>query len=295
MSAISPSLSAWYATTQWHRYGDHRVVYQHEKAGNQAPTLLIHGFPTASWDWHRIWPQLKSLGPLVAPDLLGFGYSAKPKAYPYAIQDQAQLCLSLCQELNIQRAHILAHDYGDSVAQELLALAPPSLAIESVYLLNGGIIPGQHRPRPIQKLLAGPLGPLIARLMGRSQFSRSFAAVFGPGSQPDALDLQACWRLIEQHGGRRVMPAISQYHKERAVHKRRWVDALANSPCPTGAYIGELDPVSGEQMATALAQQCPKLQITRDPAIAHYPQLEAPDAVSAAYLRFRQALPKRDV
>ncbi|MFK7958735.1 MAG: alpha/beta fold hydrolase, partial [Lysobacterales bacterium] len=275
MTAAAPSLSQWYAATRWHSYQHHRVVYQYEKTDRSIPTLLIHGFPTASWDWHRIWPDLRPLGPLVAPDLLGFGYSSKPVGYPYSIQDQAQLCLSLCRELKIDRIHILAHDYGDSVAQELLALSSAGLAIESVYLLNGGIIPGEHRPRPIQKLLVGPLGSVIARFMSRARFRRSFAAVFGPDNQPSDADLQACWRLIEQHGGRRVMATISQYQKERTVQKRRWVDALTNAPCPTGAYIGDLDPVSGAHMAEALSRRCPELRITRNSSIAHYPQLEA--------------------
>ncbi len=254
--------------------------------------MLIHGFPTASWDWHRVWPTLTSLGPLLAPDLLGFGYSAKPHPYPYSLRDQAQLILALCRQHNIEQVHVLAHDYGDSVAQELLALTQENLAdelkIQSVYLLNGGIVPGQHRPRPVQKLLLGPLGPLVARCINLSTFRRSFAAVFGPQTQPDLADLAACWQLLEQHGGRRVMPAVSQYQRERRRYKDRWVNALRDASCPTGAYIGELDPVSGAHMADSLSRLCPDLHLTRDANIGHYPQLEAPDALSQAYLAFRK-------
>ncbi|MFK7956679.1 MAG: alpha/beta fold hydrolase, partial [Lysobacterales bacterium] len=66
------------------------------------------------------------------------------------------------------------------------------------------------------------------------------------------------------------------------------------APCPTGAYIGDLDPVSGAHMAEALSRRCPELRITRNSSIAHYPQLEAPKGVSAAYLAFRATLAKRD-
>lgn len=285
--APDSSLARWYLTTEWFSYRGHRVVAQHHRAAHGEATLVIHGFPTASWDWHAIWPTLQTLGPLVAPDMIGFGYSAKPRDYRYSIRDQAQLCLSLCRELGINRVHLLAHDYGDSVAQELLSLAPPELEILSAYLLNGGIIPDQHRPRPVQRLLIGPLGPLVARLMSRKRFYRSFAEVFGPDTQPSEAELAACWQLIEQHGGRRVMAAISQYIRERAEHGERWINAVRDASCPVGALIGELDPVSGAHLADALEQECPNVQLTRDPTIGHYPQLEAPESVSRCYLRFR--------
>ncbi len=283
----APSLARWYQTTRWFTYRGHRVVAQQHESDQGEATLLIHGFPTASWDWHPIWPALQPLGPLLAPDMIGFGYSAKPRDYNYSICDQAQLCLSLCRELKIQRVHLLAHDYGDSVAQELLSLKTPDLEILSVFLLNGGIIPGLHRPRPVQRLLISPLGPLVARLISRQSFYRSFAAVFGPDTQPSEAELAACWQLIDQHGGRRVMAAISQYNRERDQHRDRWIEAVREAPCPTGALIGDLDPVSGAHMADALAQEFPKLELTRDPTIGHYPQLEAPELVSRCYLRFR--------
>jgi len=52
---------------------------------------LIHGFPTASWDWNKIWNALKKKYHLLAPDLIGFGFSDKPKKYNYSIMDQADL------------------------------------------------------------------------------------------------------------------------------------------------------------------------------------------------------------
>ncbi|MGL1585796.1 hypothetical protein ACSTHB_23480, partial [Vibrio parahaemolyticus] len=91
------------------------------------------------------------------------------------------------------RFHLLAHDYGDTVAQELIARheeraarGDDSLQLVSVVLLNGGLFPETHRATRVQKLLQTPLGPLISRLMGERSFGERFAAVFGPDTQPSA-------------------------------------------------------------------------------------------------------------
>ncbi|HEU4534714.1 MAG TPA: alpha/beta fold hydrolase, partial [Polyangiaceae bacterium] len=47
----------------WHR--GHRIFYRDEGAG--PPLVLVHGFPTASWDWHKLWPALARRFRVVAP------------------------------------------------------------------------------------------------------------------------------------------------------------------------------------------------------------------------------------
>ncbi|MCP5483006.1 MAG: alpha/beta fold hydrolase, partial [Spirochaetales bacterium] len=54
----------------------HEIFYREEGRGE--PLLLIHGFPTSSFDWIYVWPELAKRYRLVAADLIGFGFSAKP-------------------------------------------------------------------------------------------------------------------------------------------------------------------------------------------------------------------------
>src|SRR3546814_20597168 len=83
--------------------------------------LCRHGFPTASWDWHRLWPALTATRRVIALDFLGYGFSSKPEHHTYSAAEQADIVLALMQELGVRQAHVLAHDFGDSVAQGLLA------------------------------------------------------------------------------------------------------------------------------------------------------------------------------
>ena len=265
----------------------HDVFYRDEGAG---PVLLcIHGFPSASWDWHKLWPALTARFRVIAPDMLGFGLSAKPRPYAYSLRDQADLHAGLLTALEIDRAHVLAHDYGDSVAQELLARQLDGTAafrLLSVCLLNGGLFPERHRARPAQILLRSPLGPLLARLANERRFAAGFAEVFGPGTQPSRDELHTVWLLNRHNDGLRVAPKIIRYIDERREQRERWVGALQRTPVPLRFINGPEDPVSGRHMAERYRELVPNPDVVLLEGIGHYPQLEAPERVLDAFLSF---------
>lgn len=262
---------------------------------SKPPVLLLHGFPTSSWDWHEIWDALATDYRLIAPDLLGFGFSDKPFPHRYRISEQAELVGGVLRTLGINDYHLIAHDYGDTVAQELLARdnGRDKRQIRSVTLLNGGLFPEAHRARLIQKLLAGPLGGLAMRFIDRDAFARSLSAVFGASTQPDAATLAAFWQLIEHNEGRRVMPALLGYIRERRQQRERWVAALTEARAPIKLINGAADPVSGRHMIERYREVVGEPDVVSLDGIGHYPQLEAPDAVAAQCQYFLSRLDHR--
>ena len=282
-------LDAWRAFGKQYNHNGHNVFYREEGEG---PVLLcIHGFPTASWDWHRIWGSLTSHYRVIAPDMLGFGFSDKPKQYDYTIADHTDLHEGLIENLGIDSVSILAHDMGDTVVQELLARdvdrpGHKGLQIRKVCLLNGGLFPETTRPRPIQKLLAGPLGGLVARMLNRRRFGASIARVFGGNTKPSNADLDAFWRLISFNNGHRRANKVIRYMKERRQFRNRWVNALTRTQIPVRLVLGLEDPVSGEHIATRYRDLVAEPDIVSLPGIGHFPQLEDPDAVLQAVLPF---------
>jgi pimeloyl-ACP methyl ester carboxylesterase len=281
------SLDDWRARGRGHTHRGHEIFFVEEGAG--PALLLVHGFPTASWDWTRVWPDLVARFRAIAPDLIGFGFSAKPRRYEYSVMDQADLCAGLLAARGVEEAHVLAHDYGDTVAQELLARANEGALrcrLASVCFLNGGLFPETHRPRAIQKLLIGPLGPLVSRLVGRRAFERSFVPVFGPRTRPDAHELDAFWRLIQEKQGTRLMHRHIRYMDERRRHRARWVGALQQAKVPLRLVDGALDPISGAHMAERYRTLVPDPDVVLLPDVGHYPQVEAPAEVVAAHRAF---------
>ena len=252
--------------------------------------LLIHGFPTASWDWEALWAPLAARYRLVTLDMLGFGLSAKPPRHDYSLMEQADLCEHVLADAGVADYHVLAHDYGDSVAQELLArMGEPGARplLRSVAFLNGGLFPETHRPALIQRLLLSPLGPVVARLASRRALAGTMRRIFGARTPPDAALLDTFWTLMTNHDGRGVMHRLMRYMVERRTHRARWVGALQAARVPLKVIDGAADPISGAHMVARYRDLVPHPDVTLLADIGHYPQVEAPDAVLAAYLAFR--------
>jgi pimeloyl-ACP methyl ester carboxylesterase len=210
----------------------------------------------------------------------------------FAYADQSEALLA---RLGIARAHVLAHDLGDSVAQELLARDRERRGgrdgfaeLGSVCLLNGGVLPELHRPRPIQRLLGSPAGFLVARLIDRRRFGRGLAEVFGPDTQPSAAELDGFWECVSFAGGLRNYHRLIGYMAERKRHRERWVAAMLDGAVPVAFVNGHLDPVSGKHVVDRLRELSPNAEIHDLPAIGHYPQTEAPAEVLRAYAAFRR-------
>ncbi|MEO7674730.1 MAG: alpha/beta hydrolase, partial [Pyrinomonadaceae bacterium] len=141
----------------------------YRKGGSSREVLLcLHGFPTSSFDFRKIWDVLGGRFTIVAPDLIGYGFSAKPNDFDYTTFAQADVVEDLLGSLGIKAVHILAHDYGNTITQELLARAAEvrlNFSISSICFLNGALFPETHRPILAQKLLISPIGKFLGRLM----------------------------------------------------------------------------------------------------------------------------------
>ena len=118
---IGIPLAEWRSVGQFFEYRGHRIFWREAGRADAPVLLLIHGFPTASWDWEALWPELGERYRVLALDMIGFGFSDKPMQYGYSIVDQADLQETLLRLRDVAEYHVLAHDYGDSVAQELIA------------------------------------------------------------------------------------------------------------------------------------------------------------------------------
>ena len=270
-----------FTTLQGHR------IFCREGGQRSAPALvLIHGFPTASWDFEALWTPLCARFRVITLDMLGFGFSDKPDA-PYSILRQADLFEARLAELGVTDFHVLAHDYGDTVAQELLARGTP----KSVCFLNGGLFPESHRPLAVQKLLLSPIGKFVARLTTRARFEQNLRRVFSPKNPPSPELLEGYWALL-MRGGPQVMARLIHYMPERVQHRERWVGALMKAAVPLKLIDGADDPVSGRHLAARYRELVPSADVTLLEGVGHYPQVEAPQPVLDAYLQFRGPEPR---
>jgi pimeloyl-ACP methyl ester carboxylesterase len=255
---------------------------------NKETVLFIHGFPSAAWDWHFQWKHLARQYRLLSLDLLGFGLSDKPSKHQYSLLEQADIVQALLNKQGVKQYHILAHDYGDSVAQELLSrqdVIDNAANILSICFLNGGLFASHHRPLFTQTLLKSRLGGLASHFMNKASLARGFNKIFAANSQPSADEINILWQLIEHNEGKKVLPKLLSYIDERNQHGKRWVQSMISTVVPLYFINGVHDPISGQHMLDHYIDIMPNPRTTALD-VGHYPQLEAPQEVLALYRDF---------
>jgi pimeloyl-ACP methyl ester carboxylesterase len=280
---LNNDLANWKASGEWLNLLGHQIFVKDEGDRQLPVLLLIHGFPTSSWDWCGIWNELKTRFRLVTLDMLGFGYSDKPDVSTYSIHGQADIVEALVAAKSLDQFHVLAHDYGDTVAQELLARQQDGVEAGqwlSCCFLNGGLFPETHKALLTQKLLLSPLGPLLNKLAGYKQFSAKFSSVFGQQTKPTEEELNIFWQLINEKNGKHIFHNLITYMRDRKLHRERWVTALQQSTIPLALINGSVDPVSGSHMVARYKElECRLDYLGVLPSIGHYPQVEDPAGV----------------
>jgi pimeloyl-ACP methyl ester carboxylesterase len=280
------SLEDWTRGGSRSSFAGHLIFHREDGPVDGPPVTLIHGFPTSSHDWSAVVPALVRAGHRVSTlDLLGFGASEKPKLHSYSIHEQANLVQALWLSLGTGQTALVAHDYGVSVAQELLARDPGRVA--RAAWLNGGLYPEVYRPLAIQRLLHGPLGNVLGPLISERMFRMSMAKILG--RPVDEQTLHEMWLALSAGGGRWVQHRLLAYIDDRKLYAARWQAALESYPGPALFIWGPADPVSGAPMLERVRARMPDAQfvvLDEPPVTGHYPQLESPEAVSEALVKF---------
>ena len=297
---MDAELERWRSKGRWFDYLGFDVFYVTEGAGPHL--LLLHGYPFSSFDWAWVWDALTDRFTVIAPDMLGMGFSSKPVRYEYSVPDHASMHEALVEHLGVRECHLLAHDIGDSVAQELLARcerAEQSAArfdIKSITWLNGGLFNEAYRPRPIQILLSTtPLGDVLARyrrvLLSDAVLDRGVAELFGPRTKPSARLLEQFHQIMDHNDGRRVTHKVGRFVLDRYRHRNRWVAAMRQTRIPMRLIDGPHDPNSGRHMAERYHELIPDPDVVLlDGHVGHWPQIENPDGVIRHFLEFIDAL-----
>lgn len=121
-----------------------------QNEGEGLPVVLLHGFPDSSHVWRNQAPALVAAGlHVVAPDLRGFGESEKPEGVDeYAVRRSAADVVAVLDALEIERAHIVGHDWGAAVAWLTATFVPER--VDRLVALSVGH-PNTLRERTIEQ------------------------------------------------------------------------------------------------------------------------------------------------
>jgi pimeloyl-ACP methyl ester carboxylesterase len=249
--------------------------------------LLLHGFPSSSYDFRPVIGRLGQRSWLTL-DFLGFGLSDKPRRHHYSLLEQADIVQQVVADAAASPVVVIAHDMGTSVTTELLARdidGTLPFELRRAVLSNGSVILERASLRPIQKVLRSPLGPIATRLANRRMFTREFARLFTAAHPLSREEATAQWALVSHNGGHRIAHRLSAYLDERVRYAGRWHGAVRDWPKPLGFVWGLQDPVATTNVLAGLRELRPAAPVVELSGVGHYPQIEDPDAFTDAALR----------
>jgi pimeloyl-ACP methyl ester carboxylesterase len=280
----APSWDAWRARARPIRSGGLDVATYDLGDPDGHPLTFLHGYPSSSLD---IAPVLEHLGGgwrVLAVDFPGFGASAKPDGHRHSIHAATDAVEAMWADRGVGATTVVAHDYGVSVGQELLARrADGAGAVDllGVVWMNGGLYPELHRPTIGQQALLDPdHGAEIAAAVSEETFTQGLHGTWGTRVPLDADAMHGIWCSMDERGGVRHMHELLHYVADRREHEARWRTALETSDVPMAFAWGDADPVSGAHMIERVEERRPDATIVRMADVGHWPLLEAPDAAA---------------
>ncbi len=259
------------------------------------PLLVLHGFPTSSYDYAAVLDRLRRHRRVLLLDLLGYGLSAKPDRH-YTMALQADVAAAFVADLGLERLALLTHDMGDTVGGELLARRSEGawpVEVTRRVLTNGSIYIEQAHLTDGQLLLLGlpdellpeafPLGADSLAASLRATFSALTPVMPPPWTEDPAAPAAA---QIVHDGGQRVLPRLIRYIEERRANERRFTGAIESDPSPLHVVWGLDDPIAVPPMVDTLLAARPSATAVRLTDVGHYPMVEAPARFLGAVLPF---------
>lgn len=279
-------LAQWEAAGGYHQLVGYEIfaVDLPPQSEQREPLLVVHGYPTSSFDFANIAWELAKHRRVVLVDLLGFGLSAKPDIV-YTMGLQADIVMALTSELGLDRLALLTHDMGDTVGGELLARNTEGtwpVAITRRVVTNGSIyIDMAHLSAGQQLLLSLPDAPIADHLApGKDAVVGGLAGTLAPGHADTDLGPHA--ELVAHRGGNRLLSRTIRYIEERRANERRFTGAIEAHPSPLAIIWGPEDPIAVAAIAKRLRDMRPEAPLRWIDGAGHYPQLEDPAACLAA-------------
>jgi len=219
--------------------------------------LMVHGFPTSSFDFRLLSQELKSDLRMCMLDFPGYGFSDKPAGgYRYSLKDDAQLLWHFVTKVVPMREFsLLSHDRGDSVSLAFLSLyqetAQPAFRIAHQYILNGNVYLPLANLTDFQKRMLDPATSAAAvqavtpALLAAGLGSTTYTPALKPGDPVvKAMAVQFAYQ-----SGVQVLPATIQYLNERKEMEVTYLQVLARSAVPVTLIWGVHDMIAPLRVA----------------------------------------------
>lgn len=285
MRALTPDVERWREAGDFIEIGGHRVFVLDTNSHPGDFVFVLHGFPSSSFDWYRVVPELAKHTRVLTFDFLGYGLSDKPFDARYSLFEQADLAEAIAADRGVRRCTLVTHDMGQTVGAELVKRqldGDLAFEITGTVVTNGStLIDLAELSSGQQLLLSLPDEPLEASL-DLDGFAPGLRETFSSEHQPPEAELEAMLALLRHNDGDRILPRLIRYVEERRANIDRWTSGLVDFEGPQALIWGEQDPIAVVEMAHRLKELRPASDLTTWPDVGHWPSIEVPERLAEA-------------
>jgi pimeloyl-ACP methyl ester carboxylesterase len=249
----------------------HAPVFYRDAAAEGVPTLYLHGAPTSSEDWI---PFLERTGGL-APDLIGFGRSAKGGHLDYSPLGLTDFVERFLDEVGVARVKLVGHDWGAATGLLLATRSPER--VERVVLIDAIPLFEGFQWHRVARLWRRPvIGELLMGSANRALLARQLRkGSVRADAWPDAR-IASIWEQFDQGTQR----ALLRLHRAASDARLAELGAgLTSLEMPALILWGERDPWLRPELADAYAERLRAATVKRIPDAGHWPWLDQPEVI----------------
>jgi pimeloyl-ACP methyl ester carboxylesterase len=246
--------------------------------------VFVHGNPGSSTDWSALVEATGAFARAVAFDMPGFGKADKPRSFSYQVSSYAEFIQGALEELAIERAHLVLHDFGGPFG--LLWGLQHADAWASVVLINIGIMPGYEWHSMAKRWRTPVLGELLQAWIPRAGWRRAMQRANPKGLPPEFVE-----KMYDDYdrATRRAVLALYRATPDPSATAAQLAPAIGAMHKPALVVWGAKDPFIGVEYAERQREFFDVSDVAILPDSGHWPFQDDPRGVQAALLPFLRA------
>lgn len=247
--------------------------------GQREAVVFVHGNPGPMDDWEDLIPRVTPFARTVAMDMPGYGRADHPRTFDYTIDGYARYLGQLLDLLNVERAHLVLHDFGGPWGLRWAASNPNRVA--SITLINCGVLEG-YRWHGFAKVWQTPILGELSQLAATKWGMKRAINGMGPKPMPDAF-FDRVWKYADRGHKRAV---LKLYRASKHVGKRAPPTPESAKTLPVCVIWGAEDPFIQVEFAEKQKNYFPLAEVHILRGLGHWPFIDSVDAVQIPLVEF---------
>jgi len=262
-----------------------RVHYQ--ECGTGLPLVLVHGLMSSTFDWKDVLPLLSNRFHVIALDLKGFGFTAKPSG-DYTLGTQADLVVRLLDHLRIEKAALCGQSMGGKVVLRVASRHPERVSA-LILVDSAGMKVGKSKPANRSVTRWPVIGPLVAALaLSSDSFVRDgLLRCYYDKAKVTEDRVAACYRVLKTRAGLRATRATQAQASPELTEP-----VIASLGQPTLILWGEQDQLIPLEAGKKFKDLIRGSRLVVFEKCGHAPQDEMPERFAKEVSEFLASLPQ---